>query len=213
MNKAKRELKNITFQFDGGHIAITDESEPACSGAVDAILFKSLTDNQKEILDELGVDPILATKSKSASDESLNGSQHKADTPTKNKKETDNMSEAILKAMQDKLDAQEHSINVMVVEKSLAGFELEPELKAELAGVLAGVEGVETVIKALDALVAVKAVAVEKALEGKVDKADEELNPLAKSLSEEAGEAGEGHEVKLTKAEKVNKHIESKAKA
>jgi hypothetical protein len=195
--KAKRELKNINFDFEGAHIAITDESEPACSGEVEAVEFKSLTDNQTEILEELNVDPILASKSKeSASDESLDGSQHKADNQNVNTKEIeDDMSQETLKALEAKLDAMEAANAKMADElatekahKSIAGFGLEAELEAKVAKALAKAEDSEVLVEALKSLADAKEEAVAKAVEAE-DKKEE--NPVAKALSEEKGTAEE----------------------
>lgn len=200
MGKAKRKLTNITFNWDGAHIAICDESEPACSGADEPVTFKSVkfTENQKEILEELDVDITLASKSQSASDESNNGSQHDADNKTKPKKEDDdNMSDEKLKAMQEQLDKTNKKLANAEASNLLAGFDLEADLKAELIESVVGLEDNGVVVaKALASLVeafeAAKEEAVTKAVEAVKSDGKTELQ---KSLEQDAGEEGESEDL------------------
>jgi hypothetical protein len=214
MSKRKRLLKGIK-PFE---ISYTEASQGgACSGINDPILLKSqieeksLSGNQKQLLDKYGKDYSGMSKSKeSASDESPKGSQHNADNKTnETEKETeDTMSEEMTKALQDEIKELKKALDVEKAEKSLAGFELEADLKKELAVAIVD-SGSEAIVKSLEALEAAKVEAVEKAKEVVEKSATEEENPVAKALSVEAGEAGET-EVVLTKSQKVQAKLEAK---
>ena len=186
MAEAKRKLKNITFKTSQKHIAITDESEPACSGyGAEAVLFKSesvekgFTENQKKILDELNVEydkeEVLTTKS---TEDALVASDVENN---KNQTETDSeMSEEIIKSLRDELATVKLEQAKLKIEKKINKFEFEAEVAESLSNVLASVDeaSVEVIVKSLDAVAVVAVEKSEKLSEG---------NALAKSLVTETG--------------------------
>lgn len=174
--KKIRLLKDVHFDFDEAHIALT--SNGAASMADEPYLLKSLRleENESESL----LTQAQSDTGASADDEKVSKSQ------TENKE--DLMDQEIVKQLQDEVaslkaerDAAVLKAAVDTAETAFGKYELEAELVKELAGVF-HTEGKELVVKALDAMVAQKEAAVEKA-----STVVEEENPLAKALEEEVG--------------------------
>lgn len=217
--KVKRKLKKISFDFDKAHLAYTDGSAGgACSLVNDPILLKSLeagkelSVEQRSLLESMGYDlsevdkSIEETKKSSASNE-----VSEADNLNIDKGNDDNMSQELLKAQEDRIAALEKQLKVSNAVNALTKYNLDVELKKDLAESIAD-EAVQTVVlKALDALIAAGKVELEAAVE-KAKTTTTEENPLAKALSNEAGEGGEVEQpVEKSRSEKIAEFLKKSA--
>lgn len=184
-NKKKkvRMLKDVHFDFDGAHVALT--SNGAASFADEPYLLKSLEVSNTESESLL----TQAQDNTSASDEAENVSKSQPEN------KEDLMDQEAMKALQDQVEALQKQLadkdTEVAIDKAAVVFgkyELEAELVKELSEAF-HTEHKELVVKALDAMVVAKDAAVEKSKEVK----DEEANDLAKALEAEAGHT-EKHE-------------------
>lgn len=202
--KPKRLLKNFNFKTGKGHLAVTDgENGGAASLKNEAYLFKSMEqDSSKEFSDA------------DIAEENNTGVEKSAMSDTKEK--TDNkddlMSEEMMKAMADQIEAlqkqladKDHEVAVEKAATSFGKYEFEAELVKEASEAFQG-DKAELVVKMLDAVVAAKDVAIEKAKEAVAPE-----NEIAKALSQEKADGGEPEEiVEKTVVEKTMDVLKSK---
>lgn len=212
MSKKKR-LTEITFDFDGAHLAYTDWSQGgAASFENDPVLLKSndqepLTPEQKELLGKYGEEfkPLVMknqdlNQSPSSSPEGVIG-----DDKNDNLGNTPEMSEELLKRLEaleaqneaaeaknQALEAQLKEKEVKEVVESLSKYELSEDLTKSVADLVGAVskEQAEVVYKALDALVDAKELVAKAA-------AQTEPTDLAKALGAEVGSPSKTAELSL----------------
>lgn len=208
MSKRKR-ITNITFDFDGGHVAITDWSQGGAASFENSnVLVKArvpkesdLTEEQKALLAEFGEEfkPLVMknqdlNKTSSSSSEGVSEDDNKID----NLGNTPEMSEELMKKL-EALEAQNKALADQLKEKeakevveSLSKYELSEELTKSVADLVGAVskEQAEVVYKALDALVDAKEI---------VAKAAAQASPtdLAKALGAEVGSPSKPEELSL----------------
>lgn len=216
MSKKKR-LTEITFDFDGAHLAYTDWSQGgAASFENDPVLLKSndqepLTPEQKELLGKYGEEfkPLVMknqdlNKTSSSSSEGVSEDDNTNDNLGYNTE----MSEELMKKL-EALEAQNKALEAQLKEKeakelveSLSKYELSEELTKSVADLVGGIskEQAEVVYKALDALVDAKEL---------VAKAASQSSPtdLAKALGAEVGSPAKPEELSL--GARISKAAES----
>lgn len=163
----KRILKNITFQHDNAALSYTTKG--AASLKDKAYLFKSLDSVETELSEEAKA---------SDGDTQLEVSKSNDIKPVKGDQMSDQNVEII---------ALKKQMAVMKHEKELAGYGLPADVEEALAGAMADLADASPICKALDVLVAAAKVEVDKALELKDAKAEDDKTPLQKSLETEAG--------------------------
>ena len=204
MSKRKR-ITNITFDFEGAHVAITDWSQGGAASFENGnVLVKAkvpkesdLTDEQKALLEEFGEEfkPLVMksqdlNQSPSSSPEGVIG-----DDKNDNLGNTPEMSEELLKRLEaleaqnkaaeaknQALEAQLKEKEAKEVVESLSKYELSEDLTKSVADLVGAVskEQAEVVYKALDALVDAKELVAKAA-------AQTEPTDLAKALGAEVG--------------------------
>lgn len=214
--KKKRVLKKVHFDFKGAHLAYTDGSQGfAASMKNEPYLLKSsdvdleLTDEQESILAEIGEESTpLEKKLSNGDDNNAPSSLSKDGEDNLEKQEEDQMSEQISKELVESLEQKiadlEKANAVIKAENLLTGYGFEAELNKGLAEALADLndEAGEFVIKAMNELVARSEAAVEKAVESSKQK-EQEDNPLAKALEEEAGHEEVNEEIEKSLADRI----------
>lgn len=221
--KVKRFLKNIHFDFDGAHVALTDASQGgACSMLNEPLLLKALkgktlTEEQRELLEKMGHDISEIEKSASEKQDSSSSLSEENDEEVNtniNKENEDIMSEDI----QKRLAALEKENKILKTQGLVSKYNFEADVEEALVEAIHNLENQEAVVKAFDAILDSVEEAVSKAKE-KQEEIPE--NDLAKKLQEEIGtETKEDEEVEkayedLPFIEKVkfhqNKQTEGKA--
>lgn len=201
-NKKKkvRMLKDVHFDFDGAHVALT--SNGAASFADEPYLLKSLEVSNTE-------SESLLTQAQDNTGASA-GNENVSKSQTENKE--DNMSEEVIKQLQEEVNALKAERDAAVLkaaqdkaEGDFGKYDLEADLVKELVEQF-HTEGKDLVIKALDAVVAAKDEAIAKAQET----VEDEETDVAKALGEEAGHE-EQHEAPAdTLLARVNKAKQAK---
>ena len=206
--KAKRVLKGVHFDFAGAEITYTDWSQGgACSLENDMVLAKAkdskkkLTEEQEAILGQIDEEYVALEKSKVAEQ-----TKPTSVTGEENLKGTDNMSDEILKELQDEVKLLRKERAVSKAKDALSGYEFTDELSATLSETFSvlGEEVQAVIVKSFDELTAKSAAKVEEAVAAK----ETELNksretdgtPLQKALDEEKGEGGESEQENVEKS-------------
>jgi hypothetical protein len=199
--KPKRVLKNVVVKG----VAITEPSQgKAASGLNDPLLLKAgekkpLTDNMKRLLVSFGREESDLEKAKSDSNQTDCPSAEEIEkTNLNNEGNKEDMSEDVT-LLKSQLEAALAELAVERVEKSLSKYSFVEADAGELAKALVPLTADQrkVVFKALDTLN--EKANTEKAPKDElINKATETPNPLAATLSKEAGEAGE---VDLSKAD------------
>lgn len=216
--KAKRILRKVHFNFKGAHLAYTDGSQGgAASLKNESYLFKAndedlkLTEEQEDILNELGEEPTPLDKTLSEVGNKDTHSSLSEDGEDKLENiEEDQMSTGISKEAVERLEQQIAELTkanaVIKAQSLLKKYEFDEELEIGVADAMASVkqESADIIIKALDVVTARIDEAVSKAKEEAVEKsAEKEENPLAKALEEEAGHDEAVETVEKSLAERI----------
>lgn len=228
MSDIKRKLTKISFDFDKAHLALTDKSAGgACSLMNDPIILKSLEDSislsaeQKRLLKLAGYDVSEVEKSmeefikSSTSDDVISEGVSEVDNFDKSKEKgnDENMSEKLEKELAD----LRKELAISKTENMVSKYNLEADVAKSFAEAIALVENQEAVFKAIDSLIDAHKAELDKAkedFESELDKAksgkqEEEENPLAKALDEEAGEGGEPEgEVQKSRSDKIAEYLD-----
>lgn len=223
-NKAKRKLTKISFDFDKAHLAYTSPDNPACSLMDDPILLKALeegktlTKQQKAVLESIGYDISEIEKSISDNTKSSTSDDEGSEVDNLNKTKEGN-DETMSDQLQKDVANLTKQLAVANAKNELADYKFDKELTSQLAETLAEVEDYSTILKAFDALNDAAKETLDAALE-KARKDQEEAvekalandeNALQKELGREAGEgktpADEGE---LTKEQKITKALGGK---
>ena len=212
----RKRIKNITFAFEGAHLAITDWSQGgAASFENDAILFKAneeveLTAEQKKLLEEVFEEefkPLVIKTSdlkKTSSSSSEGGAE---DDNQRNEGNSEEMSEEILKEMaalkaqNEAMAAALKAIEVKKVEDKVAVYSLPDDIAKSLSELSVELgEKADVVYKALDAIVEAKQA---------TQKAADQASPsdLAKALGAEVGNLEKAEAE--SQAAKIKKAVQS----
>lgn len=215
MSKRKR-LTEITFDFDGAHLAYTDWSQGgAASFENDPVLLKAketnvLTEEQIEMLSRYGEEfkPLVMK------DQGLNKTSSSSNEGVREDDKNDNlgnkpeMSAELIKKLEE-LEAQNKALAEQLKEKegkevvaSLSKYELAEDLTKSVAALISSVskEQAEVVYKALDAVVSTKEALIKSAKE-------QTPTDLAKALGAEVGSPAKPAE--LSFSDKVNQRAET----
>jgi hypothetical protein len=211
----RKRIKNVTFAFEGAHLAITDWSQGgAASFENEAILFKSkdeiiLTDEQKKILSDVLEEefkPLVMkaedlNKTSSSSSEGVVEDDNKLSEGNKTEMSEDILKQlAELKAQNEAMASALKAIEVKKVEDKVSTYSLPEALSKSVSDLLfdVGSEKADVIYKALDALVEAK-LALTKAA------AESTATDLAKALGAEVGDLEKPAEESL--GSKIQKHV------
>lgn len=173
-NKRKvRFLKDVKIT---GLSYTTEEDGGAASKKNESYLFKSLNVNEES------VDQALEA-----------GSDNTVEKSTQeNTKENKMSDEVTIEDLKKQLESMKQELALEKASKSLTKYGFEDEVAVAKAVAQLEQDGQEAILKAFDTLVAQKETKVEELEKSLKDaeKKDQEENPLAKALEQEAGEEG-----------------------
>ncbi len=215
MSKKKR-LTNVTFEFEGAHLAYTDWSQGGAARFENApVLLKSndsivLTEEQKEKLKQYGEEfkPLVMKaegldKTSSSSLEGVVEDDNKLNEGNNTEMSEDILKQlAELKAQNEAMASALKAIEVKKVEDKVSTYSLPEALSKSVSDLLfdLGSEKADVVYKALDALVEAKATIAKAA-------AESAPTDLAKALGAEVGDLEKKTEESLGSS--VQKHVKS----
>lgn len=212
----RKKITNITFAFEGAHLAYTDWSQGGAASMENIpVLLKSeelqpLTEEQKKKLELYGEEfkPLVIktgdlNKTSSSSPEGVVEDDNKLSEGNKTEMSEDILKQlAELKAQNEAMASALKAIEVKKVEDKISTYSLPEALSKSVSDLLfdVGSEKADVIYKALDALVEAK-VAVAKAA------AESTTTDLAKALGAEVGDLEKPAEESL--GSKIQKHVKS----